>query len=54
MKGLVIEHPYFGTDAVVRDLMKRPTWESGIIVYQNPRWITDLATGLVCETVDEI
>ena len=54
MKGLVIEHPYFGTDAVVRDLRKRPTWESGIIVYQNPRWITDLATGLVCETVDEI
>jgi len=54
LKGPIIEHSYFGTDAVVRDFMKHPDWDAGVIVYKNPRWITDLATGLVCETVDEI
>ena len=28
----IVAHPYWGTDAVVRDLMSKPGWESGRVV----------------------
>jgi len=52
LTGPVIEHPYFGTDAVVKDLMAHPTWQTDRVIYTNPEWIVDPKTGLVNATVD--
>lgn len=51
-KGPVIEHPYFGTDAVVKDLEEHLTPGDDLIVYLNPYWVIDSDTGLICKTVD--
>jgi Mg-chelatase subunit ChlD len=52
LKGPVIEHPYFGTADVIKDLMIHPTAADDLIVYKEPRWITDPVIGLICKTVD--
>jgi hypothetical protein len=53
-KGPIIEHPYFGTNAVVKNLEEHLTPGDDLIVYQNPYWVIDPVTGLICETVDAI
>jgi Mg-chelatase subunit ChlD len=35
-KGPVVGHPYFGSSQVIRDLMKLPGWEEGLITLDNP------------------
>jgi hypothetical protein len=52
IKGNIIEHAYFGTDKVLEDLAARPDWNTSYIVYKNPRWINDPATGLICKTIE--
>ena len=45
--GHVITHPYFGTDAVIKDLQAMRGWEEGIVVPRVARIQRDPATGLV-------
>lgn len=44
----VIEHPYFGTDAVLEDLKKQAGWSEGLVVLKGGSFMRDAVTGLVC------
>jgi hypothetical protein len=46
--GSVITHPYFGTEAVVRDLEAVPGWGNGEVILDGKRTRRDPETGLVC------
>jgi len=46
-KGSVVEHEYFGTDAILRDLKKTDGWDVGHVVFQNLTASRDLATGRI-------
>jgi hypothetical protein len=52
LKGPVIEHSYFGTDAVLKDLQSHPMYNTDLVIYQNPLWVTDPTTGVVIKTID--
>jgi hypothetical protein len=43
----VIKHPYFGTMAVIYDLMGRKGWEEGFIVIERKETVRSETTGLV-------
>lgn len=47
-EGPVIGHPYFGTDAILRDLRQEPGWHAGIVHYERICIDRDPETGLVC------
>jgi Mg-chelatase subunit ChlD len=48
-EGPVITHPYFGTEAVVRDLEAARGWSEGLVLLNAAKHVRrDAATGLVC------
>jgi hypothetical protein len=49
----IAAHPYFGTDAVVKDLMKLPGWYEGRPVFTNLVATHDEKTGLIIGWIDE-
>lgn len=50
----IAAHPYFGTDAVIKDLMKQPGWAEGRPVFKNLVATHDADTGLINGWIDEI
>ena len=46
--GPVITHPYFGTEAVLKDLQAARGWDEGLVVLNAARTRRDPETGLVC------
>ena len=48
----VVQHPYFGSDRIIRDLMKVPGWSSGRPTFTNLVALRD-ESGLICEWIDE-
>jgi len=50
----IAKHPYFGTDAVIKDLMKQPGWFEGRPVFKNLVATHDEKTGLINGWIDEI
>ena len=48
----VAAHAFFGTDAVIQDLMKLPGWSVGRPTFQNLTTIRDEATGTIVGWVD--
>lgn len=49
LSGDVVSHSYYGTEAVVRDLMKMAGWSNGVVVLHSDSVQTrrDATTGLV-------
>lgn len=43
----VIEHPYFGTEAVIDDLKTHPDWESGHLIMDAKNIVRNSETGLI-------
>ncbi len=43
----VIQHPYFGTQAVIEDLKKHPDWDFGILVLDSDKVCRNPETGLI-------
>eukprot|EP00475_Leptophrys_vorax_P008425 TRINITY_DN15463_c0_g1_i1.p1 TRINITY_DN15463_c0_g1~~TRINITY_DN15463_c0_g1_i1.p1 ORF type:complete len:414 (+),score=107.71 TRINITY_DN15463_c0_g1_i1:48-1289(+) len=43
----VVRHPYFGTDAVVRDLKRYPTWDNGFVQIKSTHILKDPMTSLI-------
>ena len=50
----VAAHPYFGTDAVIHDLMKQPGWAEGRPTYRNLVATRDPTTGLINGWKDDV
>ena len=50
----VVQHPYFGTAAVIEDLKKVPGWDIGRPTFTNLVTVRDKVTGVVCGWVDLI
>ena len=48
----VAAHAFFGTDAVIQDLMKLPGWSAGRPTFQNLTTVRDSATGTIVGWVD--
>lgn len=48
----VAAHAFFGTDAVIQDLMKVPGWAEGRPTFQNLTTVRDAATGTIVGWVD--
>lgn len=46
--GPVITHPYFGTEAVLKDLQAARGWDEGLVILNAARTRRDPETGLVC------
>jgi len=46
-KGPVIEHPYFGTDKIIKDLEAMSGWISGHVTLDSG-CVRDSSTGLIC------
>jgi len=44
----VASHDYFGTNAIVRDFMRHPDWNTGYITVDEYRWIRDISTNRIC------
>ena len=49
-----VAHPFFGTDAVLRDLARASGWECGRPVFQNLRTLRDPVSGIICGWYDDI
>ena len=49
-----VTHPFFGTDAVLRDLARASGWECGRPVFQNLRTLRDPVSGIICGWYDDI
>jgi hypothetical protein len=41
LKGPVIEHPFYGTDKIIKTLQKHPDWSKGYITLTNHSKIRD-------------
>merc|ERR1719335_138100 len=48
LKGPVVEHEFFGTSAILKDLERMPGWQSGLVELVPEQYIRDLTTGRVC------
>ena len=48
----VVAHEFFGSGAVVKDLMKLPGWSTGRPTFVNLTTVRDEATGMICGWVD--
>lgn len=54
IKGSVVEHEFFGTDAILKDLKKVEGWEIGHVVYQNLTTSRDPSTGRIVGWCDQM
>lgn len=52
--GSVVEHPFFGTDAVLRDLEQLDGWHAGLPVFQNLRTTRDPVSGIINGWIDDV
>jgi hypothetical protein len=50
----VVVHPYFGTNAILRDLEKQAGWDTGIPTFKNLIAQRDPDSGLICKWTDSI
>ena len=52
LQGKVIEHPFFGTDAVIQSLQKIPGWAEGRPTFVNLKAIRNPVEGHICDWID--
>jgi hypothetical protein len=50
----VVAHPYFGTDAILKDLEVQTGWDTGIPTFQNLIAKRDPDSGLICKWTNSI
>lgn len=46
-KGAVIEHPYFGSDAIINDLKQKPSYYSGVVELRSGSLERDQTTNMI-------
>jgi len=53
IKGPIIEHPFFGSSLVVKCLMQHQGFIDGLVTFEQPCFLRDKRSGLVCDIVDK-